>query len=219
MKACFFCVVVCCFLFTSLLDNMLLYVWLCLRRRQRRMKYTEVQSSGRWLWASVSLSHLAFASPAARVCFSVTAHISFFWLPRVNEPDKKLDYSRAFFWLNTIQRVILSSLSPVYPIFFALSWWSLRPLCLRVWSSGEARGDGAKEWMTGWWVDKQETLVSNYYDGGESYDWCGVLPEGGLMCPDVPITQLGPFSADGGGAFVTFMSGCEEEHPSGPCWG
>lgn len=72
--------------------------------------------------------------------------------------------------------------------------------------------------MTGWWVDKQETLVSNYYDGGESYDWCGVLPEGGLMCPDVPITQLGPFSAEGV-AFVTFMSGCEEEHPSGPCWG
>lgn len=109
--------VVCCFLFTSLLGNMLLNVWLRLRQRQRWMKYTEVQSSGRWLWASVSLSHPAFASPAARVCFSVTAHISFSSLPRVNGPDKKLDYWRAFFWLDTIQRVILSCLSLVYSIF------------------------------------------------------------------------------------------------------
>lgn len=32
-------------------------------------------------------------------------------------------------------------------------------------------------------MDKGETLVSNYYDGGESYDWSGVCPAGVLMCP------------------------------------
>lgn len=68
-------------------------------------------------------------------------------------------------------------------------------------------------------MDKQETLVSNYYDGGESYDWCGVLPEGGLMCPDVPITQLGPFSADGGGHLSHSCQGVRRNIPVGHAGG
>lgn len=103
----------------------------------------------------------------------------------MSEPDKKLDDSRAFFFrLDTIQRVILSRFSPVYPFFFffALSWWSLRPLCLRVWSLGKAGGDGAGGWMTGWWVDKQETLVSNYYDGRESHNSCVPFVLKGAWC-------------------------------------
>lgn len=159
MEAWFLGLVVCCFLFTSLLDNMLLYVWLRLRLKQRRMKSTEVHSSGRWLWASVSLSHPAFASPAARVCFSVTAHISFSWLPRVNKPDRNLTTRGHFSDSTQYKELSYLVFSWFIPFFFALSWWSL---CLRVGSSGEAREDGAVEWMAGWWVDKQETLVSHY---------------------------------------------------------
>lgn len=36
--------------------------------------------------------------------------------------------------------------------------------------------------MTGWWVDKQETLVSNYYDGGESHDSCVPFVLKGAWC-------------------------------------
>lgn len=171
------------------------------------MKYTEVQSSRRWLWASVSLSHPAFASPAARLCVSVTANISSSWLLRVSELDKKLKKLAGIFLTGCDRKshLILSSSG----LFLAPSRWSLRPPCLSVSSWGQACGDGAGEWMRGWWGDKQETLVSNCYDS------CGVLPERGLTPPSHSSALL----ATMGVALVTLRSVCEEERPSGASWG
>lgn len=66
-------------------------------------------------------------------------------------------------------------------------------------------------WMRGWWVDRQETLVT-HYDRGESHYM--IRKAFFLKAPDMPITQLNPLSNDEG-PLVTFTPTCEEKNPWG----
>ncbi len=139
-----------------------------------------------------------FASPFARVCFSVTADISLFCLLFVSEWDKKLEDLWAS--LGSKQCAQASCLPPpTIPPFFLLSpadlsiLSSLLPRLLgRSLGRQCSRMDG---WMRGWWVDRQETLVT-HYDRGESHYMIRVAFF--LRAPDMPITRLNPLSDDEG---------------------
>lgn len=65
--------------------------------------------------------------------------------------------------------------------------------------------------MRGWWVDRQETLVT-HYDRGESHYMSRVAFF--LRAPDMPITQLNPLSDDER-PLVTFTSTCGEKKSQG----
>ncbi len=136
-----------------------MFVWVHTTDKVKgRRDKQKVQSSRRSLWANVSLSHPVFASPFARVCFSVTADISVFCSLCVSEWDKKLDDLWAF--CGSKQCTKASCLSFPIPLFFSLSATlsilsSLLPrLPGRSLERQCSRMDG---WMDGWgdggWTD------------------------------------------------------------------
>lgn len=182
------------------------------RKRDRR-DVQKVQSSRRWLWANVSLSHPVFASPFARVYFSVTADISLLCLLCVSERDKKLDDLWAF---SGSKQCAEASCLFLPSLLLALSCWSLH-LILSASMSPRARlreavlSDG---WMDGCMVGggRQETLVTHYSIGESHY--MIRMAFFFLRVPDMPITQLNPLTDDEG-PLVTFTSTRGEKNPAG----
>lgn len=117
-------------------------------------------------------------------------------------------------WLEAMHRVILPLPPPMHPFFFfffLLTPVSLSIHCASTCPRAKLREAVHSGWMRGWWVDKQETLVT-HYDRGESYYMIRVAFF--LRVADMAITQLNPLSDDEG-PLVTFTSTCVEKKSQG----
>lgn len=142
-------------------------VWVS--KRSERWDLQVIKSGKYELWANVSLGHAVFASPFARVHFSVTPDISHFRLIFIREWDK--NHKDLWAYDNLEHSIKAPSFPPCRFIFFSCTFVFISPLYvlfLFPWHLRESL-DRQRSSKNGWWTERRKTLVAHYSRGEFHY--------------------------------------------------